>query len=67
MMLIKVFDHWINPALIWSLSENYSYSAGTKFESTTINGTGIYIKDKTPDEVAAEIKKQIGLTNPERG
>lgn len=55
-MLIKVFGTWINPASIESLG---SVADGTAVYYTGSEDNWTVIKDKSPDEVAAEINEQL--------
>jgi len=63
-MLIKVFGEWINPNQIVNLAE---VDNDTNIWLT--DTTKITVKDKTPDEVAEEIGRQILAIefNPDRG
>jgi hypothetical protein len=60
-MLIKVFDsEWFEPTGI--RLKPYYGSVGTFIIHYMEEATVLSIDDKTPDEVAAEINKQIKLT-----
>lgn len=77
-MLIKVFGQWINPALICCVTDYTKFDRETQTHQRTgesqafTNAAGedghlisaIYWRDKTADEVAAEINR-LTKVNPE--
>ena len=58
-MLINIFGNWINPDYIVNIKQ-YAENTGVAVKVLAYNWVeSIIIPDTTPDEVAAEINKQI--------
>lgn len=55
-MLIEVFNKWINPQAVTSCS--LKIDASGEYSKLCLGTDSVYI-DKTPEEVAQEINRQI--------